>query len=376
MRGFAILLVLLTHSFLTGFRPSTSFGRVEVGLEPVVLGGSLGVELFFFISGFVLFAPHARSVVLGTSLPTLGRFVDRRFIKIVPSYTLAVLVSFYLFTQPANVRGAPFEQIVSHLTFTHSFSSNTMFSIDSAFWSLAPEVQFYVLFPALAFLMRLQPFAVYAAALATGEGFRLWLHATGKHGNFFYVSQLPAQIDLFVLGMLCAYLFVKYSSPGESPRRYWPATLIAVGATALGVWLIDDFAYWTANFTPDVHQAWQNDHRLIVSWTIAAFGLGSLFAFPLWRRLVANPPLAWLSVISYNLYLWHEPIVSQCAITGFPCALDAKPWSTSPNWHVQYFVMYVGLSLALASLATYMLERPLLRLGTRGALNMLLRREA
>ena len=96
--------------------------------------------------------------------------------------------------------------------------------------------------------------------------------------------------------------------------------------------------------------------------TIAVLALGSLFARRWWQRTLANPLLLFLSVISYNLYLWHEAIVVQCSKTGFPCALNADPWRTSRDWGFQYFWMYVIVSIALATLMTFAVERPLLRL--------------
>ena len=93
----------------------------------------------------------------------------------------------------------------------------------------------------------------------------------------------------------------------------------------------------------------------------------------MWRRVVANPALVWLSGISYNLYLWHEAILTQCANTGFPCAGIATPWAVDPHWDFDFFWTYVGIAVLLAAALTYGFERPLLRLGTRGVVERLRR---
>ena len=373
LRGLAIVLVVLAHSFMTHYRPAFSIGPLSIGLEPFVLGGgALGVELFFFLSGFVLFLPYARAMLGLRERPALGRFIDRRFIKIVPSYALAVVLVAFLFTQDADVVQHRAFHVLTHLLFINPWWHSTIWSVDGAFWSIGVEVQFYVLFPLLALAMTRRPVASYLGTLAAGEGFRLWLQATGRNQEFFWVCQLPAQIDLFGLGMICAYLYVKFAGR-NIPNRAAIATTVAVVALVVWLVLVNQFAKVSETGRFGVHDAWQNDHRLIVGWLIALIALGSLFGARWWRMIVANPLLVWLSVISYNLYLWHESIMTQCIKTIFPCGLTPTPWLTDPHWSEHFFLWYAGLSIATASLATYLIERPLLRLGTRGAWDRLAR---
>lgn len=372
LRGFAIVLVVLAHSFMTHYRPAFSVGPVSIGFEPLVLGGgALGVELFFFLSGFVLFLPYARAALGLRERPTLGRFIDRRFIKIVPSYLIAVLLVAYLFTQDAAVVQNRFFHILTHVLFINPWWHSTIFSIDGAFWSIGVEVQFYVIFPLLALAMSQRPLATYLAMLAVGEGFRLWLQATGRNQDFFWVCQLPAQIDLFGLGMFSAYLFVKYGK--HLPNRSAIATSVALVALAVWIVLVNQFAKISETGKFGVHDAWQNDHRLIVGWLIALIALGSLFGARWWRLVLANPVLVWLSVISYNLYLWHESIITQCIKTIFPCGIVPTPWLTNPHWGRDFFWWYVLLSIAAASFFTYLIERPLLQVGTRGTWDRVVR---
>lgn len=365
LRGLAILLVVMTHSFLTGYRPALSAGPFSIGVEPLVLGGSLGVELFFFLSGFVLFVPYARSRIAGAASPGLSHFFSGRALKIVPSYVIALFVLGLFFYQPPYVLQNLWRDIALHLIFIHTFYYTAMFSIASPFWSLGTEVQFYLLFPLIAWAMQRRPILTYGLALAVGEGYRLWIHAAGLHNNFFWVCQLPGQIDLFVLGMLTAYAYVWLGERPHDQRVMRAATAIAVIAMACSAWLINDFSSITKNLGMPDHQAWQSDHRLIVSWTIALLALGSLFAASWWQRTIANPLLLFLSTISYNLYLWHEAVVLQCSRTGFPCAWVSNPWQVVRDWSFQYFWLYIGVSLGIATVITYAVERPFLRLRLR-----------
>jgi peptidoglycan/LPS O-acetylase OafA/YrhL len=185
--------------------------------------------------------------------------------------------------------------------------------------------------------------------------------------------QLPDQIDLFGAGMLAAYVYVKFGHRTAEPRvRAW-ATAAAILATATGLWLINDFSNVTQAGGITGRSVWENDRRFAVSLTIAAIALGSLFAQGWWRAIVACPPLVWLSTISYNLYLWHDSIVTQCQVSGFPCAGRVTPWATINPWNQQYFVGYTVVSIAIATLMTYAVERPLLKMGTRGAYERFIR---
>lgn len=88
LRGIAILLVLLFHYWQLSFWVIPIPGLPdEYNLEFVQAAGYLGVELFFFISAFCLFYPHAKAMFGLGPVPTLKHFY-RRAIKIMPSYLL------------------------------------------------------------------------------------------------------------------------------------------------------------------------------------------------------------------------------------------------------------------------------------------------
>ena len=367
LRGLAIALVVLAHSGQTGYRPELDIGRASIALFPIVVAGSLGVEMFFFLSGFVLFLPYARAMVGEGEPPTIGHFIDRRFIKIVPSYYLALLATAYFFLQPSSVAPRLTGEVARHLAFVHTFWPESLSSISGPFWTLGIEVQFYVLFPLIAACMRRAPVRTYLAMLAVGEGWRLYLVNFGLNEDPYWVSQLPGQIDLFGIGMISAYAFMRLRPYRSSVRISRVATVVAICAAGATMWFLEDLSAVTIATGEGAHQAWHNGHRLIFGATFAVLALASIFAQAWWRAIVGNPLFVWLSVISYNLYLWNCTIVVQCATTGFPCSGSAAPWTHGGDWGTRFFWSYIAISIAIAALVTYGIERPLMRLGTRGS---------
>src|ERR1017187_8440888 len=86
LRGLAILIVLWYHVWEWSWLGTdfNAFGK-HLSFQFAVETGFTGVDLFFFISGLVLFYPYARHMFEGKKLQTVKEFAYRRFIKIVPS---------------------------------------------------------------------------------------------------------------------------------------------------------------------------------------------------------------------------------------------------------------------------------------------------
>ena len=93
-----------------GFAAEQSFQAIAV--VPVVLfhagvsvfsGGYVGVDIFFVLSGFLLYRPFVRAHLAGTRGPAVGRYLKRRFLRIFPAYWLVLLCVLFVLHQT----GAP-----------------------------------------------------------------------------------------------------------------------------------------------------------------------------------------------------------------------------------------------------------------------------
>lgn len=142
LRGIAAVAVVLSH--LTGGYDSKYHGGESV--VPNLWWGAYGVQLFFFISGFVILMSARRARVPSD-------FVISRVSRLYPVYWIAVTVSIVVsitFRVPSTDIGW-----VDRLMNYTMIQRLLLFSnVDEVYWTLAIEMQFYMLIFALLVLTR------------------------------------------------------------------------------------------------------------------------------------------------------------------------------------------------------------------------------
>jgi peptidoglycan/LPS O-acetylase OafA/YrhL len=89
-------------------------------------------------------------------------------------------------------------------------------------------------------------------------------------------------------------------------------------------------------------------------------GLGSLLAVPAWQRLLANPVLLFFAAISYNLYLYHQPLARLLLKWRIP-PYAGTDQHADPHWPLTFTLIAFAATIAQATIVTYFFERPLLR---------------
>jgi peptidoglycan/LPS O-acetylase OafA/YrhL len=233
LRGIAILLVLVHH--LLQYRQDPSLlGRIINGVAGV---GWSGVSLFFVLSGFL---------ITGILFDSKGgenyfrNFYARRTLRIFPLYYLFVLlctVVFPLWSVTAAAKPADSSWMWwcylgnYHYAFHHSTSEGWL----NAFWSLAVEEHFYLIWPAFVFLLnRVTLMRVAACCMVLGECCRAYfiLH----HNVYAPYVWTPCRMDDLALGALVA-LAVR-GADGLAPIRRvaWVFAPLA-GAVAIAITL-------------------------------------------------------------------------------------------------------------------------------------------
>jgi len=365
IRGLAIALVMWFHIWEITWQGAafTLFGRTY---DFIFIGrmGFVGVEIFFFVSGFCLFWPYARALAAKQPFPTAKHFAYRRFIKIVPSYLLALTILVALGSERGRSLDDGIKDVLSHVFFVHTWFQSYFGSIDGVLWSLGVEVQFYVIFPLVVLAFVRWPVLTAVAMSLTAFVWRYFVErccATGAFNHFHQLeNNLPAFLDLFAIGMLAAWIVAVVL-----PRLIATVVIRLVG-TLVGIggfaWIVA--LIWNVNSTSYLHdyaEHWQVWNRFPFGVALLVATVGSIAAFPLWHRVVANPLLVFLSVISYNAYIWHQVVARSLLWARFPHPSTADAHN-DPAWQILALPVYVLGGIAVAAAITYGFERPLLKI--------------
>lgn len=365
LRGLAAILVWWLHVWQITWLPATLvlFGTAY-NFNVLPEDGMVGVDLFFFISGFCLFHPYVRSRFDGSPWQPLGTYALRRAFKILPSYWLAVAVPLALgglAVYPSPWAAA--RDVGLHVLFVHNWFPDTLGSINGVLWTLAVEVQFYVVFPLLVRPALARPALVYGGAFAIAIAYRaLVYHVPGDRDRLIFLyEQLPGEIDFFAAGMLAAHAFGYVGSRRpDLARRTTEWTAIGIlGFAAFALLLQHGFV---TRRDVDWPMGWLVKWRTAFALSYVVLTVGTLFAGTPLRRIVANPLFTFASAISYNAYLWHQEVAYTLRQHRIPPWTGATPQG-DPRWQVAFTAVAVAAGVAVATLVTYGFERPIVRIG-------------
>ncbi|WP_123948755.1 acyltransferase family protein [Cronobacter malonaticus] len=197
-RAIAVMLVLTFHIWRDTGRPAFLLGD-KFDLLGFMGNGWVGVGIFFVISGYCMGISTQREFAAAINLKGYCRYISKRFLRIAPPYYIAVAVWVYIIdTYGITTKNTTYFDILTHLTFVHNFFGSTLFSISGVFWTIAVEMQFYVLLPFLLYFIR-KPFNAWLFFLLT---LSLALLIFYFNFNPLYNWGLPLYLPLFIFGYI------------------------------------------------------------------------------------------------------------------------------------------------------------------------------
>lgn len=358
LRALAALAVFVGHAFALSFgnRP----GVFEGNKNQLLVGGGLGVFLFFTLSGYLLFLPFLRAQMGTRDAVGLADYARNRSLRILPLYFVVITV--LSIVRPFDGQESDWWRF---MLFIHNYSGQSITLPDSPVWSLQVEMQFYVVLPLAAFLMALvarRSLAATAVILVVvgAVSYKARVHGIEQRdslGVLYGLYSLPGLMYLFVSGMLMAV--AKVWTDRASPR--WLAWPVVGWSSA---WLVVGLAaYFLMALHDQLFQA-----RLL---PFAGFLVVGAAVLPLRGGLPVRAlewrPLAMVGVASYSLYLWHVPIIQ--VFTGTHVAVQHGALVTiGDGMSFKLCLLIAVVIVAPVTAASYLgIERPFLRLRRRWA---------
>ena len=378
MRAIAAGTIVLVHVW--GFSsPNGEALGFDLWIGDALSTLSVGVTLFFTLSGFLLYRPFAAAIARGREHMSIGAYFRNRFLRIAPAYWVilfacAVVIGTVYLRDGATLEvgrlTSPVEFLQAALLLNNYRPTTLGIGIGPA-WSLAVELVFYLALPLLvlgaAWLAR-------RAADRSGRvlallGPPLLLLVVGLSGKLVAGHVFPgaptagygnnwhsvversfwAQADLFCFGMLAAVAYVEIADGRLRPPAGWRPV-----AALLGLLI----------FIPCAATMHQGEHSYLLQNTGQALALALIFASivmprpagagPSWAiRFLEHPWLVAVGVVSYSVFLWHLPVIVWLNGHG----LTVGGWG---GLLVNTAIVAVAVG-ALSALTYRFVERPALR---------------
>jgi peptidoglycan/LPS O-acetylase OafA/YrhL len=353
LRGVAASSILVYHVWLYG-APSALPFRLDGPLTKLMANLLAGVTLFFVLSGFLLFRPFAAALLRGSALPSIRSYLRNRALRILPAYWFVLLVVAVAFHRELLARPL---QLLANALFLQDYVRSYMPVANGGIgivpaWSLCIEVVFYLLLPLLAFaaarLRRLAPWAQAASApaalLAVGVLGKVLARVALPGGM--WDAGFPVHADWFAFGMLVAILRVRWEEGKLARPR--PAAVRALAVLALliiavAVELFDHGRLGATEYQTPIALAFA-----ILLGLLVVGGERTRVA-----RMLASRPLQAAGLVSYSVFLWHDPLLR--ALRGAGATVGGAGGAFVVD------VLLLAAVTAACSAATYLwIERPAL----------------
>jgi peptidoglycan/LPS O-acetylase OafA/YrhL len=302
LRGWAILLVVAFHYYglllpagADPFRAHTT--TTDPFWLQVAASGNTGVVLFFVLSGFLLSRPFIQALQGGRSVG-VRRFYIARALRILPLY--------YAFVGLAWVATGQSDAAIRALLFMPVGADMAPFSVP--WWTLATEVQFYLLLPWLMLVLRFR-----IGCYIAGAGVLAWLSVLAycfhtpswlnNLNNWHLQASLFGRGPAFLVGIGCAWFYgsARYPWLFVSQTRVWIGLLLLLA----GFYLL--LRWYSMTGQLPALQAMPMFHNLeALFWGGILLCCLSLRGRGKW--LLINPMVSHFGALSYSIYLVHVPV--------------------------------------------------------------------
>ena len=267
---------------------------------PPFHNGWVGVDIFFAISGFLMWELYRNSILNGR----IAEFYIRRLRRLLPALSVLLIISSVMFF----FRFLPYERrlLVNEISAANIFASNINYWLGDQYfsngslrpllnlWSIALEIQFYLLFPFVVLFIKSSKSRFIFLFVISLLSF-LVLSVVSPQTNFFL---LPGRLWEFLMGILIGIVIRRKIKYHPNFNFFLVLTLLFFGLT-LGLSL--------------------NNSQVVV-FQVITVSIFSLLIWAAWSSEDRNIILVLLSKLgdySYSIYLIHFPLIALIAYQPF-----------------------------------------------------------
>jgi peptidoglycan/LPS O-acetylase OafA/YrhL len=342
-RGLAIMMVIVFHLFVPFTTSTSSFsGELDPNglLAIIVKHGFLGVNIFFVLSGFVLYLPYRTKKRVINRLADFPGFYRHRAGRLLPLYYIVVLVTVALHAKSSAGSYAWYLELGGLLSTLFVFAPHGfMPPSNPVLWSVGVEIWFSLLFPLLVLLIRrwslerlvLLSVVVCSAFVVAGN-----LIVVDRVGVFRpFVGGISGSCYHFIFGMLVCDLYVK-SRDNVSLKRFYSRGLLPGLMLIIAAIYLKDNGPWAVS---------------ILYATIFCMGFSMVLLAVLSGAWSANRVFeAWVfqvvGCMCYSVYAWHSIIMVEMI----------PPGTSSLKDMLRLSLPYLAITIALSALSYRYIE--------------------
>jgi peptidoglycan/LPS O-acetylase OafA/YrhL len=358
LRALASIAVLATHvAFWAGTYSDGLFGAMSSRLD-------IGVAFFFVLSGFLLGHPFLLAMAGERPRPRTGRYLWKRALRIVP---LAVIVTVVALAVLDDNRDAGTGTWLRNLTLTELYLTGTLPAGLTHLWSLATEIAFYLLLPAL-----MAGIARFVCRRGWNPRGILWSLASLVVINVVWLvavaperlgagQWLPAYLSWFSVGIALAVIAIDRRRPGRTESHRTWVTLAHLPGTC---WVMA-LALFAVAATPVAGPTLllAPTHTEAVSKNLLYAVIAGLIVLPsvlgpvsgtAYSRILGSRLLRHIGHISYGIFCFHLLVIHAVAHWRDLPLFQGHGW--------ELFGLTLVFSLLLAEIAYRVVERPAMRL--------------
>lgn len=357
LRGLAALAVFTTHYDQIVY-VDQKIGYFDLG--QLFANGYVAVSLFFTLSGYLLSLPYWEYLLYATPRQNIKTYLLHRLARILPAYYCCLTLLLFIDNSWQFAFSNP--DILLHYLFLFNFTEYSILSINSVFWTLAVEMQFYLLLPLLFLLLQKMPKQAGVLTLSIilityilnyfisntfdqniywpWDNQLTWIRVHGAVLNHSTLAHLPH--------FLCGVLAAGYIRPRKNtPIPQWLYQTTFLTSSLLLIIMLSTPLYEVLSITAG-HYGFPVVSVLItliiVSTPQATLAVKFLDSFMLRK----------LGLISYGFYLYHLPILHYLDSSAQNAGIDVVE-----HWAL-FAVGGLIVSFIAATLSYRFIERPVL----------------